>query len=209
MSIKKSIRNAYKYGMPLTDAQYHFLWFNQHKLGYEFENMAQYYRLNPTFKSGKTSFIQPHEKLSPPDIQRLYKRLQLMLTGTRSSIELPLTLEQFLVLKNGIGELIFYHGNQLLTGAPFFAGGIPRVDFFQWGNLLGVVKYEELLSEKGVDGNILIYFEDMSDRELLQAIKDYQLQQHNLELQKVMSMQAKTLEPIYVSPTPKLILQPT
>lgn len=201
MSITTNIRKAYLEGKPLTSAQRHFLWFNQHKLGYEFEKISKYYQLT---KPSSRSFIKPQDDLTASNIQVMYRRLNLMLASTSRSVELPLTPAQFLALKNTFGELIFYHGNQVLTGAPFFAGGVPRVDFFQWGNLMGVVKYEELLSEKGIDGNFLIHFEDMKDRTMLQCIQDYQLHQR-----QALTAQSQEAAPISTTPRPRLILQPS
>ena len=51
------------------------------------------------------------------------------------------TKEDFETFKKVVcEELILTHGNQLLTGAPFYPGGIPYTLFFQWGNLFGVAK---------------------------------------------------------------------
>lgn len=210
MSITTSIRKMYLEGKPLSSAQRHYLWFNHHKLGYEFERMAKYYQLTKKAESQRHSFINPRDILSSNDIQAMHRRLELMLASVKNGIELKFTPAQFLALKNAIGELIFYHGNQVLTGAPFFAGGVSRVDFFQWGNLLGVVKYEELLSEKGVEGNFLIHFEGMKDRTILQSIQDYQRHQHQtLQQQAHLNPQSKEVTAVYTAPRPRFILQPS
>lgn len=210
MAIFAQIRKAYREGKPLSSEQAQFLWFNRHKLGYEFDKLAKYYQLDGyKLSANKPSFIKPSTSFTAADIELFYRRLQLMLANNRHGIELSLTPAQFIQLKNTIGQLIFFHGNQVLTGAPFFAGGIPHVDFFQWGNLMGVIKYEELLSEKGIEGNFLIHFADMKDRTLLQCIQDYQLHQQQHHQQAVYPQPQQAYPSIdYHTPRPRLILQP-
>src|SRR5690606_35947581 len=70
-------------------------------------------------------------------------------------------------------ELILYHGNQLLTGAPFFPGGVPQLIYFQWGNLFGVAKYVVIAEEKALKSNVLIYFEDRHERLLQDCVYQY------------------------------------
>lgn len=142
MSIVTAIRKAYFDSKPLTSAQLHYLWMNRNRLAPGLEAVARYYLDGSQFspKTRQYSFIKPRSILSLTDIENLRRRLTLMLNITNHGIQISLTPAQFMQLKNSLGELLFLHGNQVLTGAPFFPGGVPHVDFFQWGNLMGVVK---------------------------------------------------------------------
>ncbi len=86
-----------------------------------------------------------------------------------------------------MNELIFLHGNHTLTGAPFFAGGVPHTQLFQWGNLFGIVKYEEILGETATDANILIHFEEKSDRTLAEILHDCEIK-HEVENHATLSV---------------------
>lgn len=127
-------------------------------------------------KQNPSNFLIPNEKITPDAIRTLKARLGAMLMNKTSSIVLSMSPQQFFDFKKcSLEELVFYHGNQFLTGAPFFPGGIPPFIPFQWGNLFGVAKSSILSSEKSVKGNILIYFEDMRERELDRCVEDYML----------------------------------
>lgn len=132
-------------------------------------------KLENTFRP---SFLLPNEKITLDAVKTLKSRLGAMLLN-KNNLMLPMTEKQFLDFKNYcLEELVFYHGNQFLTGAPFFPGGIPTFIPFQWGNLFGVARNSVSSSEKSVKGNILIYFEDMRDRELDRCVEEYL---HNIQ----------------------------
>lgn len=160
---------------------------------YRHEKILSCYALDPALKyylkpyhrkaaESHHSFLLPHEKLNPNEVTQLKRRLDIFLKSQGSHVEFRLTPEEFTLLKQaGYPELILYHGNQFLTGAPFHPGGIPHIIFFQWGNSFGVAKYVVMAEEKSLKSNVLIYFEDMQDRYLDQCVKDY-IHKHQLEL---------------------------
>lgn len=175
---------AFKEGKPLNYQQLHFLqWHHQRLSSPRLTPLLRYYQIPK--KTG--SFLLP-QNLNKPNITNLKKRLELTLQVLHHGFELELTADQFKDLKKlATPELVFYHGNPYLTGAPLFPGGVPHIDFFQWGNLYGIVKYEFSMGEKEIEGNILVYFEDMQERSLEECIKEYAqhetlLQQNNLIL---------------------------
>src|SRR5690606_18114391 len=135
------------------------------------------------------SFLLPSDKINVQSLQQLKKRLQLLIKGRSTLAPLHLSEKQFTKFKTlNMQELIFWHGNQLLTGAPFFPGGIPPVLFFQWGNYFGVAKYVFVPEEKALKANVLVYFEDMQDRSLNQCVADY-----HKKLQLALGQQNKLL----------------
>lgn len=188
------ILRTFAHDKPLNPEQINFLNFHQKQLSSkEFDPILRYYLQRYTGDNKfHTSFLLTHEIINHESIKQLKKRIQILLTNQpKKSVSIPFTQKQFLEFKQaGIGELIFWHGNQFLTGAPSFPGGTPPVLFFQWGNFFGIVKYVVLAEEKALKTNILIYFEDRQDRELDLCVKEYNLridsekrQQHDLLLE--------------------------
>lgn len=119
------------------------------------------------------NFLLHKALLGPVDIKEFYQRLNLVLQNRKSGIKIQMTTEQFAQLSPTFNSLNYFYGNQTLTGAPFVIGGIPRLDYFQWGNLMGIVKYVELAEERSLTANLLIYFEDMGDKTLQQCFKNF------------------------------------
>jgi len=173
------ILQSFASGKPLTSDQMRFLEWHQRELSSaEFDPVLKYYLeyyKKHHQKQYQATFLLPHEELNFEDIQRLKKRIKLFIQKNAHRVAIGLSQKQFLKFKEyNAQELIFWHGNQALTGAPYLPGGIPPVIFFQWGNLFGIVKYLILAEEKALRSNILIYFEDMADRYLEQCVIDYQ-----------------------------------
>jgi hypothetical protein len=164
-------------GVPLSADQLNFLLRHEKALShYGLDPLLKYY-LKPYYRkyADHHSFLLHQEEITEKSAKELRNRLQLILEGKKKQrIKLAVTPEQFLQFKNAaVPSLILYHGNQFLTGAPFYLGGIPHVVFFQWGNLFGVAKYIILPDEKALKSNVLIYFEDMYDRNLQQCVDDF------------------------------------
>ena len=153
-------------GKPLSCDQMNFLAWHQAQLSSpDFDPVYKYY-IDSTKHKHKfdTSFLLPSEELNAEAILQLKKRLQLFLKQKSARVVIGFTHKQYLTFKElNIHELIYWHGNQFLTGAPNFIGGIPPVIYFQWGNFFGIVKYVILAGEKALKGNILIYFEDLQE----------------------------------------------
>ncbi|OGT47287.1 MAG: hypothetical protein A3E83_00705 [Gammaproteobacteria bacterium RIFCSPHIGHO2_12_FULL_41_20] len=179
-------------GKPLSSEQVNFLYAHQKQLSdSRFDPVLKYYLETDKKRREKykATFLLPHEKLKPSDIPALRKHIQFFLREAANRVAMQFTQQQFLQFKEyTIQDLIYWHGNQFLTGAPFYPGGIPPLIFFQWGNLFGIVKYLVLAEEKALKANILIYFEDMQDRDLNQCVQNY-----NKHLQNEMSIQNEIL----------------
>jgi len=170
-------------GKPLASHELHFLDWHEKTLSFcGIEEMLRYY-LKPYRKKSaeEHSFVLPQEKLNPASVDQLKRRLQMLLQNGRAHAALRFTPEQFQQLRAILAEeLVLYHGNQYLTGAPFYPGGIPYVLIFQWGNLFGIAKQLILPDEMELKGNVLIHFEDMFERSLDQCTKEY-VQTHQAE----------------------------
>lgn len=131
-------------------------------------------------QSAQFSFLIHQSEIDKKALQELKARLQILLTQPkqklqkRPHVQFNMTPQQFLEFKKiNYQDLILYYGNQFLTGAPFQPGGIPHVIYFQWGNLFGVAKYLVLAEEKSLKSNVLIYIEDMEEREFVQCVDEY------------------------------------
>ena len=163
-------------GKPLSAEQYQFLESHQSKLSSAlFDPIYQYYvEAEKKKRKFHGSFLMPAEEITRENIKKFKKRLQLFLQQKFSHVTLQFTAEQLLKFKEVCApELIYFHGNQFLTGAPFILGGIAPVILFQWGNFFGVVKYVIMADEKSMKGNTLIYFEDRQERSLDECVLDY------------------------------------
>lgn len=161
---------------PLSCDQLNFLYRHEKTLStHGLDPVLNYYLKHyKNKKSDLHSFLLPSEKINRENALQLKKRLKLLVSEKKSHAQFELTPTQFHELKQAsYPELILYHGNQFLTGAPFYTSGIPHVVFFQWGNLFGVVKYIMLPDEKTLKSNILIYVEDMEERYIDECVKEY------------------------------------
>ena len=190
---------------PLSCDQLNFLYRHERALSNQHLDSVMNYYLKHYYKHGVDdhSFLLPHEILNPDIVMKLKRRLQILLQSKSAKLEVKMTPEQFLDFKIATQqEMILYHGNQYLTGAPFHPGGIPHIIYFQWGNLFGVAKYVILAEEKALKSNVLVYFEDRQERELQECINDYNHQHlEKLEEQKqLLPTYTPQEEPIHQSP---------
>lgn len=163
-------------GKPLTADQFHFLDSHQSKLSSPLFDPIYKYYVDAEKKKRKFhgSFLMPAEEINHENMKRFKKRMELFLQQKSSNVTLQFTAKQLLKFKEVCApELIYFHGNQFLTGAPFIPGAIAPVIIFQWGNFFGVVKYVVMAEEKSMKANTLIYFEDMQDRSLDECVLDY------------------------------------
>ncbi len=173
------IVKCFALGKPLTPDQTNYLDWHQMQLSDpQFDPILKYY-LKSRYDRQRdfhTSFLLPHEKMNKESIELLKKRIALMIKENQSHrVVVNVTQKQFLEFKQyTTQDLIFWHGNQFLTGAPFYPGGTPPLILFQWGNYFGIVKYVVIAGEKAVMGNLLLYFEEMQERNLNQCVMDYQ-----------------------------------
>lgn len=210
-----SLLASYANDKPLPPDVLNFLAWHEKTLSYLQPGLDQAlrYHLKPYHKHREEaqSFLLTHEKLNKESIANLKKRLQIMLQDRNSHLEFKMKPEQFLQFRSmTVDELILYHGNQFLTGAPFHIGGIPHTLLFQWGNLFGVAKYVVLPEERALRSNVLIYFESMHDRYLDQCVDEYQHKLKN-ELQHHTATPAPQLHHLehtqtMYSSTPRLTL---
>lgn len=160
---------------PLTSSEWNFLYQHQKTLSnVHFDPVLSYYLKNQNHLH-EHSFLLPNEKFDSEAAKKLKKRIQILLKA-KKAVNLQATPRQLRNL-NAVSakDLIFFHGNQFLTGAPFQLGGVPHTIFFQWGNLFGVAKYHILSGEKSLASNVLVRFEMLKDRQLAEAVKHYQL----------------------------------
>lgn len=163
-------------GKPLTCDQLNFLISHEKTLSsHALDLVIKYYlgsRLHNPDKS--LSFTIPKEKIKHANAHEIRDAVANLLKYHLSHIDLKMTAEQFFQLKAaGFREIIFWHGPQFLTRTSQFNNAAPLIFYFQWGKLFGVVKMNAHVDQFDLDGNVLIYFEDMDLRSLNQCILDY------------------------------------
>lgn len=196
------IQICFENGAPLSADQYNFLYRHEKSLSGSLDPLKKYY-LKPYYQKKEASFLFHNDELNQENVKHLKTRLEALVVEKKHPLRFQLPAKQFLAFRAAtIHELILYHGNQFLTGAPFHPGGIPYTLFFQWGNLFGVAKYQILPDEKELMGNVLIEVEDKGERLLEQYVHAYQ-QQHI----STPSLKHPIPEPVQ-KPTPLLKTQP-
>lgn len=163
-----NIIHRFNNGEPLTPAQINFLERMSADLSDgTFDKIYNYYHL------GQKTYLEIKDKISLNRLKQLRNQVAQLLHKS-DKIRLKINPKQLFQLRALLADqLIYYHGNQFLTGAPYYQGGIPHIDFIQWGNLFGVVEYEEILGETAEKGNILIHFEKVADNTVTQLIQQY------------------------------------
>ncbi|GEM_PF-1585694 len=188
------IVHRFTLGKPLSPDQMNYIDWHQIELSDpQFDSILKYYLKSRSSHAAHlhTSFLLPHEIMNKESIELLKKRIAILLKENQSNrIVMQLTHKQFLEFKEyTIHDLIFWHGNQFLTGAPFYPSGTPPLILFQWGNNFGIIKYVVIAGEKAVMGNLLLYFEDMQERTLDRCVQDY-----NKRMEDEIKLQNKLFE---------------
>lgn len=174
----EGITIKYAQGAPLSADQFNFLSNHEKYLsGHHLDHVTGYYLKSASrHRTNANSYLLHGNVLDESGAAHLKQRIEALIAEHRQPLSFQLKPEEFLQFRAAtIHELIFFHGNQFLTGAPFYLGGVPYTIYFQWGNLFGVAKYEILPEEKVLKGNALIYFEDRHDRLLETCVHDYEL----------------------------------
>lgn len=203
----EGIKIQFANGAPLTADQYNFLYRHEKALSAHHLDAINAYYLKSSKQAPESSFLFHGNALNQAGAKQLKMRIQALIAENSNHLSFQLKPEEFLQFRAAtVNELILYHGNQFLTGAPFFPGGIPYTLYFQWGNLFGVAKYQILADEKDIKGNALIYFEDMHDRLLDECVHEYQA--HHTPTPKPAPALQETPAPTFKSPftIPKLTL---
>lgn len=209
------ILKCFSLGVPLSCDQLNFVASHQHQLSsHEFDPVYQYYIESAKNKHKNSgSFLLSSELLTTESMKKLKQRLSLFLQKKSSHVLIGLTHDQFLKFRElNINELIFWHGNQYLTGAPFFPGGLPPVIYFQWGNLFGILLHTFSANALELKPKAIIHFEDRFERNLEQCVDDYQKTMKNeLKLQQTILNENKIEAPLFdhfIIKTPMLTLDP-
>lgn len=223
-NVRTSLVNLYREGHPVPAALYRYTeqLFNKpayakrftkervlaHKIDQDLKKYTELHN-KPKKKLVATPnyFLLHKKKFSLEDVATFYHSLDKLLVGKNANVVYELTPEQFaaimptldIYVSNANDQLMIYlHGNQLITGAPLIIGGYPHLNYFQWGNLYGVVKYEEQEGEEVHEANLMIYFEDRHERKLEECMQDLL---HRLQHQAEPPIPESTPEPVEVKST--------
>jgi hypothetical protein len=175
-------------GKPISADAVNYLDLHQRNLSSpEFDPVLNFYlhahKTQPHKYQG--TFLLHHEFINFEAFQELKKRIKLFLEQKKSpSISITLNPQQYKQFTQvGRNEIVYWHIHKLFNGAPMYPSIVPPAIFFQWGNIFGITKYLVLAGGKTVRANMLLYFEDMQNRNLDQCVDDYQ-KRFNLELEQ-------------------------
>lgn len=199
------ILKSFATGKPLSAEQINFLdWHEKELSGEVYDPVIRYYLDSVKRKTLRTSFLLPHEIMNYDAIQDLKLRIQSTLReGKYTHVEVPITEQQLMQFRQNAGqELLYWNGNQFITGPHLYPNRIPPVVFLRWGNLFCVIRYVVLAIGKQFKPQITLYFEYRNDRDLDRCVFDYNLQTEKTEkLQKQFVINNKL-----VNPTPAVAL---
>lgn len=186
-------------GKPLSNEQLNFLMSHDKTLSsYALDSVIKYYLSAHHEPDKHLSFTLPVEKINKVNAHDIRDVVLNVLHHQLSHVDLKMSVDQFLQFKSvGFHELIFWHGPQFLSRTMPFPNGIPLVLYFQWGKLFGVVKLNSRVNSFIMDGNVLIYFEEINNRSLNQCVLDYSKKNGmNYELHHNVTLtQMRTQEP--------------
>ncbi len=162
-------------GKPLSSDQLNFLISHENTLcSHALDLVIKYYLSSHHSPDKHLSFTVPAERIDRLNAHEIRDAVENLLHYELSHVDLKMSAEQFLKFKAvGFHELIFWHGPQFLSQTMPFPNASPLVLYFQWGKLFGVVKLNAHMDNFIMDGNVLIYFEDINDRSLNQCVLDY------------------------------------
>lgn len=184
-------------GKPLSSDQLNFLAWHEHELSSSALDPLIKYYIESEKRKRHASFLLPHEKINAEDIKKLKDRIRATLKDKYSHAALECTEEQWMDFKKYTElELIFWSGNEFVSGTRFYVGGVIPAIYFQWAEFFGVWKYALIHANKTTMAKNIIYFEQMRDRDLNQCVADYKRQhQHELLLQQKLTAPKPIIKP--------------
>jgi len=203
-----NILKLFEEGKPLSSAQLNFLQRHEKSLSSStLDPVLKYYLMEHKRHPHKILPLElPKHNLTDAGFQQVKHNIHTLLSHHLSHVDLEMSNEQFLKFKSlGLHEIVFWHGNSLMPGTVFHHGGAPYRLYFQWGRLFGVVKFHILSCGKTVEGKVIIYLENMYERNLLECIKSYS--QQLKERQKYDNTQ-KLIHPPQLEPLARQIKLP-
>lgn len=178
------ILEKFENGQPLSSDQLNFLMMHEKTLGsHELDLVIKYYLSSHAKDTAKTlSFTLPTAKIDSNNLSEVHNAVENLLQHGISHVDLQISAEQFMQFKAaGFNELVFWHAPQFLSRTWPVPGITPMTLYFQWGKLFGVVKLNEFDNNFILDGNVLIFFEDLNLRSVNQCVLDY-TKHHKIDL---------------------------
>lgn len=191
-------------GKPLSAEQLNFLDWHEKELSNEvYDPIIRYYLDSIKRHALKATFLLPHEIINYESIKSLKERILATLReGKHTHIEIPVSEQQLLQFKQNAGrELLYWNGNQFITGPHLYPNRIPPVIFLRWGNLFCVIRYVVLAIGKQFKPQITLYFENRNDRDLDRCVLEY-----NQYIENVKVLQNQPIEQETKIKTPNLSL---
>jgi len=186
------ILKCFKEGKPLSAEQTNILDWHEKELSSKLlDPLLKYYLHNNKNKHKKYhgTFLLPHEELNLEAIIKLKKRIDLVLKDNYSHLVLELSDKQVMQFKRLThNEIIYWQGNEFVSGAKYYVGGIMPAIFFQWREYFCILKHSLIHDRNALQNINALYFEPIRDRTLEQCVKEY-----NCNLQKDLEMQNKLL----------------
>lgn len=191
------ILKCFATGKPLSAEQINFLDWHAKELSNEnYDPIVRYYLDSEKRKTKKTSFLLRYEIINSDAINDLKLRILASLNDKNDHVEIQLTEQQFMQFKQNAGyDLLYWHGNQFITGPYLYPTRIPPMIYLSWGNFFCVIRYVALAIGKQLKPQMILYIEKKLDRTLDQCVLEYNDKiQHAIQLQKEITTQHQLTE---------------
>lgn len=183
-----SILHAFQQGKPLTNEQLNFLlWHARQLSNAHFDPILRIYKIG---QSCVHSFLVADELNTQESTHRFKDKLEALLREQQHGVMTQFTLNQFehLIAIEHIPHFVYFDGNRIVVDSPIFRGKKVHACFFQWGNIIGIVRFEVTRDAPIIDTNAYVYFEERNKRELTEFIHDFYLK-YNADFELIQKQQ--------------------
>ena len=194
-----AILHAFQSGKPLSAEQLNFLlWHARQLSSAHLDPLLKYYKIGKphTYQhSCVHSFLVADELENKESTERFKFKLECLLQEQHHGIMAKFTMIQFehLMAIEHVPHLVYFDSNRIVIDSPLFRGKKAHVYFFQWGNIIGIVKFEVVKDAPIYETNALVYFEERRNRELTEFIHDFYLK-YNADMELLNKQQYELQE---------------
>lgn len=202
---------AFQSGKPLTVDQLNFLLWHARQLSTaHLDPVLKYYKIGQHrhYHSCIHSFLVADELDNKESTHRFQEKLESILQEQHHGIMAKFSLTQFehLMAVEHIPHLVYFDGNRIVVESPLIRGKKAHAYFFQWGSIIGIVRYEIVREAPISETNAIVYFEERRKRELTEFIHDFYLK-YNADIEFLINQQLELQERFHKLQLQKEIIQ--
>ncbi len=171
----EAILHTFQADKPLTPGQLNFLlWHAKQLSGAHFDPIIRAYKIGERCVH---SFLVADELKNVESTHRFKEKLESLLQDQQHGIMAKFTIAQFqnLTAIEHIIHFVYFDGNRIVVESPLIRGKKAHAYFFQWGNIIGIVRYEIVREALISETDAIVYFELRNKRELTEFMHAFYL----------------------------------